>query len=224
MSFNYKNLKKKLEQIDKRVIRYVAVFTVVFLCSCIYGGQRLWGKAQTQQQPAVRLDNEQRETKEAVTVPREVLSSTQSVTEEQLYYVYICGAVEQEGVYQCKAGSRLYEAIEQAGGFLDEANKSSLNLVDLVADGQKIYVPSKTESEESGVVSEEVQQQVSNRVNLNTASKEQLLTLPGIGESKAEDIIKYRSTNGKFQKPEDIKKISGIKEAAYNKIKDKICV
>ena len=122
------------------------------------------------------------------------------------------------------------EVIELAGGFTQEADETYLNLVEKISDGQRIYVPSKEEvltgniENISQVNNNQAQSNIATSlININTASKEQLMTLPGIGEAKALDIISYRSTNGNFKNTEDIKNISGIKESAYSKIKDLIC-
>lgn len=153
-----------------------------------------------------------------------------SESEEKNILIHVCGAVVSPGVYMCPADSRLYEVIDMAGGFCEDANDTYLNLVDKVADGQKVYVPYNSQTGDSENGMQEVIQDAtgainnnSGLVNINTATKEQLMTLPGIGESKAADIINYRKNNGGFSKPEDIKNISGIKEAAYSKIKDMIC-
>lgn len=151
-------------------------------------------------------------------------------------YVYICGCVNNPDVYKCQEGARLYEVIELAGGFSEEADREYLNLVDVVEDGQRIYVPSKEEvlraQAEGGIesISGSGASGVGNgsygteKVNINTAGVEQLMTLPGIGESRAKDIISYRNINGRFKRIEDIMKVSGIKNASYEKIKDLIKV
>lgn len=144
-----------------------------------------------------------------------------TASKESDIYVYVCGCVEKPGVYTVKQQARVYELIEMAGGFSDGADDTALNLVDRVSDGQKVYVPEKgaalQESDGNG-------QGGSGLVNLNTADKAALMTLPGIGEAKAEDILQYRKNKGAFRKIEDIKNISGIKDAAFQKIKDFICV
>ena len=96
----------------------------------------------------------------------------------------------------------------------------TLNLARVLKDEERIFVPTIQEAETIEVL----EKKGSQKINLNTATKEQLMTLSGIGEAKAEDIIAYRAENGDFQTIEDIMKISGIKEAAFQKIKDKIMV
>lgn len=145
------------------------------------------------------------------------IKETQKQTQKNC--VYICGCVLNPGVYETSEESRLYELVELAGGFTEEADDTAVNLADYVFDGQKIYIPQKGENCTDINLEESL-----GKVNINTADKTKLMTLPGIGESRAEDILQYRNENGNFKTIEDIKKISGIKEAAFNKIKELICV
>ena len=162
--------------------------------------------------------------------------------DSQSFVVYASGYVNNPGVYELSAGSRVIDAIDAAGGYSKEAYDNYLNLASLISDGQMIYVPSEEEVEsgsiERGVASGADGSGVGGvtggngggnssgsgaLVNINKASKEELMTLPGIGESKADKIIAYREENGRFSTPEGIMEISGIKDGLYNKIKDKIC-
>lgn len=145
--------------------------------------------------------------------------------EEQFLSVYICGAVKHPDVYQLLEGARIKDAVEKAGGFSKKADKNVINLAEKVTDGQQIYIP-----EEGSIASSEQVQTIDNngntstKIDLNTATKEQLMTLPGIGESKADAILAYREENGVFQTTEDLKKISGIKDGVFQKLKDLIIV
>jgi len=130
-------------------------------------------------------------------------------------YVYVCGAVQTEGVYQLPDGSRVYEAISAAGGFRADAATTQVNQAEILEDEMTVYVPTISEGTE-------LFQQKESKINIYKASKEELMTLPGVGESRAESIIRYREENGKFQSIEDIKQISGIKDALYESIKDLI--
>ena len=171
----------------------------------------------------------EKETQTQQTNTSEIVKESELATVNQIY-VHICGSVNNSGVYMCDSNSRLFEVIELAGGFTQEADETYLNLVEKISDGQRIYVPSKEEvltgniENISQVNNNQAQSNIATSlINSNTASKEQLMTLPGIGEAKALDIMSYRSTNGNFKNTEDIKNISGIKESAYSKIKDLIC-
>lgn len=151
---------------------------------------------------------------------------------EKVCYVHICGAVVNPGVYGLEEGQRISHVVEKAGGYTQEAAADYLNLAALVGDGMKLIVPTREEllskSGESlyGTASlpEEADAGKSGKINLNTATKEALMGLSGIGEAKAGDIIRYREEHGGFRKIEDIMKIPGIKEAAFQKIKDKVTV
>ena len=153
-----------------------------------------------------------------------------SPPETEAVYVQVSGAVRNPGVYQVTAGSRIFEAVALAGGVTEEADLRLLNQALPVKDGQMIYVYARGETPveslpESGP--EENQNAGSGadgKVNLNTASVEQLMTLPGIGQAKAEYIVSYREEHGAFEKIEDIMKIEGIKEGVFSKIEDRIKV
>ena len=136
---------------------------------------------------------------------------------EDSIFVYVCGAVAAPGVYELQSGSRVFEALEAAGGVLPEAAEETINQAQVLKDETKLYIPTKKELEVQ--LSAE-----SGKVNLNTATKEVLMTIPGVGASKAEDIISYRNKNGTFAKIEDVMKIPGIKEGLFEKMKEYITV
>lgn len=142
-------------------------------------------------------------------------------TESVRFYVHICGEVEHPGVYEMEPGSRIFQAVELAGGFTAEAATDALNLAQETADGMKITVPSRTEMQMAQAPGAD---DGAHKINLNTATKEELMTLRGIGEARAADIIRYREEHGPFQAIEEIMNISGIKESAFLKIKDDITV
>ena len=148
----------------------------------------------------------------------EEVSGTDYETLVSDIYVYICGHVNSPGVVKCQSGMRLYEAVELAGGADDSADMSLVNLAEPVNDGERIYIPSY--GEDIPVMEEETK----GLINIYKATAEELMTLPGIGSSRAADIVSYRTDNGRFQTIEDIMKVSGIKEAAFNKIRNYICV
>lgn len=161
---------------------------------------------------------------------------TEDIRETQAaepYYVYVCGAVGAPGVYRLAPGTRVYEAVAEAGGFAENADREWLNQAEQVTDGQKLYIYSEEETrqmEESGQTAGMAgtqnggsgQEQA--KVNLNTADRELLMTLPGIGEAKADAILQYRTEKGPFSAIEDILQVSGIKDAVFSKIKDQITV
>lgn len=148
-------------------------------------------------------------------------------------YVYVCGAVRQEGVYRLQEGSRINDALILAGGLTEDAASGVLNLAESVQDGQKLYFPTKDELADqqnalrdgaytdSQIDSSGEQTQ---KIDINTADKEQLMTLSGIGEAKAESIIRYRAEHGNFAQIEDITNVDGIGESLFQKIKEYIYV
>lgn len=153
-------------------------------------------------------------------------------------YVHICGAVVSPGVYKLEAGSRVFEGIEAAGGFREDACGDFVNQADILQDGQRLGIPTAEEVEEAklcGVyqefpVTEGAGAKASaavdpeGRININTASEEELGGIAGIGAGKAAAIVQYRKENGSFSSIEDIMKVSGIKEGTFAKIKDRITV
>lgn len=148
---------------------------------------------------------------------------------DETVYVDVCGQVKVPGVYALEKDSRVYEAVEKAGGFTEKASAVGLNQAAKVTDGQQIYVPSQEEAEKQDFVNstennDSTAGKTQGKVNLNTASKEELMTLSGIGEVKADAILRYRSEKGRFQSVEEVKSIEGIKEGVYQKIKDQITV
>lgn len=169
--------------------------------------------------------------------------------EENMYKVDIKGQVLQPGIYMLPPSSRVIDVITKAGGLTENANTTVLNLSKKITDEMVIIVYSNEEvndftktKEQENIIQEKCRQKDENAlkndacicndsnnsedtkklVSINTATIEELMTLPGIGEAKAQDIINYRNEQGPFQKLEDIKNISGIGESLFAKIKDSI--
>ena len=136
--------------------------------------------------------------------------------------VYVCGAVMSPGVVSLPEDSRAEDALNAAGGFAENAWREYVNLAERIEDGEKLYFPTLEEAE--NLAFQETGSAGSGLVNINTADAAALCTLPGIGESRANDIIAYREANGPFGSCEDIMNVSGIKTSVYNKISDKITV
>lgn len=142
--------------------------------------------------------------------------------EEPACVVHICGAVNRPGVYALPEGSRVCDAVEAAGGLSEEASGSSVNQAERLVDGMQIVVP--TQEEAALFPSGSDSGSSAGLVNINTASREELMQLPGIGETRAEAILNYRQEQGRFQTIEDIMKVDGIKEASFEKLKELITV
>ena len=148
---------------------------------------------------------------------------------EPALIIHICGAVERPGVYELPGGSRIYQAIEEAGGFTDEADRDYLNQAKGLEDGIRLYVPTREETSQDGWTGEEAavgtgQENRPGLVNINTADEKELCTLAGIGSSKAKSIIAYREANGRYEKIEDVMKVEGIQQGLFAKIRDSITV
>lgn len=135
--------------------------------------------------------------------------------------VYVCGAVERPGVVELPLGSRADDAVKAAGGMTQEADSAYVNLAAFVEDGEKLFIPTVTEAQE---LSQQQETEAQRLININTADAAALCTLPGIGESRAADILLYREEHGAFESIEDIMKVPGIKNNAFEKIRDKISV
>ncbi len=179
-------------------------------------------------------------------------TSEQGVTDTTVKIgVYTCGAVNIPGVYYFPQGTRVHEALQAAGGMTDDAAAEYLNQAEVMYDGQRLYVPTTVEVEEGLVPKESPSNtavagdtgigntggdtgavhgdtsgdgQSTAPVNINTATIEQLKTLPGVGDAKAKSIIAYRESVGSYQRKEDIMLVEGIKEGMYAKLKDYIVV
>lgn len=141
-------------------------------------------------------------------------------------YVYVCGAVVSPGVYELKPHDRIYQAVALADGFREDAWIESVNQAEEVFDGQMIKILTVEEQEKESLDEQErLEDEVDDgRIDLNEATASELMTLPGIGESKANSIIMYREQNGKFSDVDDVMKVEGIKDGVFNRIKDHIKV
>lgn len=156
------------------------------------------------------------------------LSDSEAKSSASMIYVQVAGAVHKPGVYKLPEGSRVFQALELAGGVTEDAQLKSLNQAAPVADGEMVWVMTVEEAAAQPVQEGETSGNGSEgedaKVNLNTATKEELMELPGIGAAKAENILAYREANGSFTKIEDLMKIEGIKEGVFSKIEDYVRV
>lgn len=159
-----------------------------------------------------------------------VSTGTDEEKENTLIYVHVCGEVKNPNVYSLEEGTRVIDAVKKAGGFTKAAAKNYINQARVVVDGEQLYIPSKDEVQDMNILEGKGLDKAgespakSTLVNINIASMEDLMTLPGIGESKAKSIITYREENGTFKSIEELKNIVGIKEGVYQKISDLITV
>ena len=159
---------------------------------------------------------------EAVQVETSMVSGLEETKDSlQKLVVYVCGSVNAPGVYELPFGSRIVAAVEAAGGFALEAATEAINLAEPLKDGMQVNVPSVYDVAEANLLQERAELGL---VNINKATEEELCTLPGIGQSKAVAIMKYREENGPFQSTEDMKSVPGIGENLFLQIEDKIYI
>lgn len=157
--------------------------------------------------------------------------STARNTDSDTVLVHICGEVRTPGVYELTADSRICDVLLLAGGFTADADTEAVNMAAGIEDGMQIVIPTETdrtqemtENSSDRTGEKAAGKTESQLVNINTADKETLMSLPGIGAGKAEAVIAYREAGGVFKDIKDIMLVDGIKEGVYAKIKDKICV
>lgn len=191
-----------------------------------------------------KLDNTSNDIEKTLSNSEELISNTleePKVTEaKETIRVDVKGMVKKAGVYELAKDSIVNDAIKKAGGLTSKADTTNVNLSKSLTNEMVIYIPKKEEVTKSVVNDALVDKSNSvgfedspssnettnttTKVNINTATLKDLITLNGIGESKAQAILEYRTKNGNFKTLEDLKKVSGIGEAAYEKIKDNICI
>ncbi len=207
---------------------FLPVLLMMLLTGCTHAGSEI---VLEETESVASLEAATNEAEPSEAEPLEILVAENIV-------VYVCGAVVSPGVYELPEGSRIDDAVKAASGFSDEADRSYVNLAARVSDGMKLQIPTAEETKEQGVSSKALSfdenmaggdmsfasDGASGLININTASKEELKSLPGIGDSIAGKIIKYREENGSFKKKDDIMKVSGIKDKLFSKIKDHITV
>ena len=146
-----------------------------------------------------------------------------STTQETVIFVDIKGAVKNPGVYQMKVGDRVKDALEAAGGLTEEADSQKVNLAKRLEDQMVIVVP-KVGEEAEEIPAGETRNEATKegKVNINTATVEELKTLKGVGEKKAEAIIEYRKKNGSFKTKEDLMKVRGIGKKLFESFEERI--
>ena len=159
-------------------------------------------------------------------IPLDAAEQVSDTVKEQVT-VYVTGAVNHPGIVDVDADSRIADAVNACGGALPTADMESVNMAQKLKDGQQVRIPEKhmgaVQLQDGKQASENMKGKGGeNLVNINTADEKALDSLPGIGPSMAKRIIEYRNTEGMFQSPEDLKKIRGIGEAKYEKLKDKV--
>ena len=187
---------------------------LAFVCSLIViiGGLFYFNQSKTEDYSGVSFSNISNETNNKV-------EKAENRHDEKIF-VDVKGAVKHPGVFETTKDKRVKDLIEEAGGLLDDADTSTLNLSQKVKDQMIIYVLKHGEKPKQ--ISDSSSSSNTDVININTANKEQLMKISGVGKTKAEAIIAHREKNGDFKKKEDITKVRGIGKSTFEKIKDKI--
>lgn len=206
--------KDKWEEMDSKI-------KVGVLCICLIIGMGLfWMNRQGEE-----VEEAATSLVETTILPQEVEDKT---TISTVIYVDVKGEVHHPGVYQMKAENRVKDLIEAAGGFTPLADDQKLNLAQLLEDQMVIVVPKKGEEVNSELdqapTSQKKEVGKEGKVNINTATVEELKTLKGIGEKKAEAIIEYRKKNGSFKNKEELMKVRGIGKKLYESFQERVIV
>ena len=218
-------------------IKEYKLFLGLVAVGLVMGGVFLFWPKQPPQAPEtvisqLEMVDQEASPKEDTSLP----SSSQQRSEEKTdssqekIMVDVKGAVRQAGVYELPVGSRVYDAVQKAGGMTDEANSQSVNLAQKLEDESIVYVAKNGEevapvasASGSGTTGGEKQSK-DGKVNLNTATEAELQTISGIGQKRAQDIIAYREEKGKFQSVDELRNVSGIGQKTLEKLKEHVTV
>lgn len=207
----------------------VFLFLLIGVISVFGCGSDAYETVDTLQQNGREAESEEK-TGISANASEQISGNRKETSLTENIFVYVCGAVRSPGVYELPEHARVYEAIEAAGGLREDADSLHTNQAKILTDGEQITVLTQEEAKKaSGTAAADGNPEQGSGtsgavVNINTAGVNELTSLSGIGESRANDIISYREEHGPFQKTEDIMKVAGIKTALYTKIKDHICV
>lgn len=220
-----------LQAINKKIIVFAGLITLV-LCISGCGNNKtetvlVEGNAEQNNEDTVQESGDVSDTDTETFSQSDLAELEEIESQADVVTVYVCGAVVAPGVYELSTTSIKRDALNKAGGFAEGASNTYVNLAEPVYQGEKIYFPYEAELEPDYSPldeQEDAQGDDSHKININTATKDELMTLSGIGESKALDIISYREEHGGFNSIEEIMNINGIKEGVYNKIRDNIVV
>lgn len=203
------------------VFMAVLLLAGVAVAACVFGAAQLVSAHSFSVESAAARE----ELEEAAGSAEPVVSD--AAFEEAFIYVHVSGCVKNPGVYELAEGRRVADAIEKAGGALEDANLDSVNLARVPQDGEQIHVPSRDAAGQVGGAGEASGASSAGSagpININTASVEELTKLDGVGEATAEKIVAERTKNGPFSSVEDIKRVSGIGDKKFEALKDDICV
>ena len=226
----------------KKLIKTVAIVFCMLIAGIVFScGKKtdLTELAEETEAPLVQEDTraeaQMQESAESQTKAQEADTNSENEADEgSVCVVYVCGAVNCPNVYVLNTNNRIADAVKAAGGFTEEANRDYLNLAEHITDGEKIYIPTVEDTSEPpafGVSYESNSPEQaadslprSGKININSAGIDELKKLNGIGDARAKAIVDYRNEHGNFESIESIMNVPGIKEGAFEKIKNEITV
>ncbi|WP_339146959.1 MULTISPECIES: helix-hairpin-helix domain-containing protein [unclassified Sutcliffiella] len=204
----------------------IVISVVVLFCFFIWSRLYVPTETQAEQQVSFLMEATEAESEEDLGVNDVEQETSQPINKEVL--IDIKGAVFQPGVYKMKSGDRVIDAVEVAGGFLDDADTRKVNLASLLTDEMVIIVPREGDEEEREVLikpeNSSNADSAGGKININSASEEELTALTGVGPAKAKAIIDYRTDHGLYKSIEEIMNVTGIGEKSFEKLKDEITV
>ena len=211
----------------EELIEKIKEYKIIVICASlglVLGGFFLLNPARQTPAKESDLQTEVAAISKDSTDEKEDKNQKEEVVEQDLITVDVKGAVKSPGIYDLPVGSRVNDAVQKAGGLIDNADSKSINLAQKISDEALVYVPTKEEAANQESYSNATGNKESKKVNLNKASLEELKQVKGLGAKRAQDIIDHRETNGKFKSVDELKKVSGIGAKTIEKLKEYVTV
>ena len=211
----------------EELIEKIKEYKIIVICASlglVLGGFFLLNPARQTPAKESNLQTEVAAISKDSTDEKEDKNQKEEVVEQDLITVDVKGAVKSPGIYDLPVGSRVNDAVQKAGGLIDNADSKSINLAQKISDEALVYVPTKEEAPNQESYSNATGNKESKKVNLNKASLEELKQVKGLGAKRAQDIIDHRESNGKFKSVDELKKVSGIGAKTIEKLKEYVTV
>lgn len=211
----------------EELIEKIKEYKIIVICASlglILGGFFLLNPARQTPAKESNLQTEVAAISKDSTDEKEDKNQKEEVVEQDLITVDVKGAVKSPGIYDLPVGSRVNDAVQKAGGLIDNADSKSINLAQKISDEALVYVPTKEEAANQESYSNATGNKESKKVNLNKASLEELKQVKGLGAKRAQDIIDHRESNGKFKSVDELRKVSGIGAKTIEKLKEYVTV
>ena len=211
----------------EELIEKIKEYKIIVICASlglVLGGFFLLNPARQTPAKESNLQTEVAAISKDSTDEKEDKNQKEEVVEQDLITVDVKGAVKSPGIYDLPVGSRVNDAVQKAGGLIDNADSKSINLAQKISDEALVYVPTKEEAANQESYSNATGNKETKKVNINKASLEELKQVKGLGGKRAQDIIDYRESKGTFRSVDDLKKVSGIGAKTIEKLKDYVTV